>query len=282
MQKISFILLLLMTGASCVKTPAANGVLAEQSLSNIAYGKDPLQNFDAWLPAGRTTDSTKVMVLIHGGGWAIGDKSDFSSQLEGLKIFFPGYAFFFVNYRLATANANQFPAQEDDISALVQYIYDHCAQYQISKKWVYLGGSAGAHLALLQAYKHPAPIKPLAVVSFYAPTDLTDLYNHPPSAYTVQLLQYAIGTSPSVNPNLYVQSSPLHFVNNQCSATILLQGGKDTLVSPSQAYALQSALNANNVSNQLVFYPNEGHGWTGTSFNDSLEKIKAFLALYAK
>src|SRR5690606_25593021 len=60
---------------------------------------------------------------IHGGGWIGGDKSDFdvllnTENLENLKKEFPDIAVFTLNYRLATSNANQYPAAEQDIKKL--------------------------------------------------------------------------------------------------------------------------------------------------------------------
>src|ERR1044071_5357455 len=76
--------------------------LAEQSLSNVAYGSDPLQNMDVYLPPNRTIATTKVIIIIHGGGWNQGDKSDFTSYMDTLKKRLPGWAIFNVNYRLST------------------------------------------------------------------------------------------------------------------------------------------------------------------------------------
>jgi acetyl esterase/lipase len=56
--------------------------LQEQTSLNIAYGSDPVQNMDIYLAAGRSAPSTKVIILIHGGAWSQGDKSDFTSYVD--------------------------------------------------------------------------------------------------------------------------------------------------------------------------------------------------------
>ena len=53
-------------------------------LKNISYGSDAKQIFDIYLPKDRTLD-TKVMLLIHGGGWTSGDKADMNGFYDFYK-----------------------------------------------------------------------------------------------------------------------------------------------------------------------------------------------------
>lgn len=92
-------------------------------LENVSYGTHERNKMDILLPSGRNPSKTKILVLIHGGGWIGGDKSDFdvllnTENLENLKKEFPDIAVFTLNYRLATSNANQYPAAEQDIKKL--------------------------------------------------------------------------------------------------------------------------------------------------------------------
>ncbi len=52
--------------------------LTEKTELNVSYGTDASQKMDIYLPPGRTTAATKAIILIHGGGWSSGDKSDFA------------------------------------------------------------------------------------------------------------------------------------------------------------------------------------------------------------
>ena len=47
--------------------------------------QDAAQKMDVYLPAGRTTENTKVVVFIHGGSWNGGDKADFNTAIPLLK-----------------------------------------------------------------------------------------------------------------------------------------------------------------------------------------------------
>jgi acetyl esterase/lipase len=191
----------------------------------------------------------------------------------------PGYAFANVNYRLYNLNSgsNKFPAQENDVEAAIRFLIEKSPEYKISQTKALLGASAGGHLALLQGYKAGRSLNIYAVVSFFGPTDLTELYNNPGNPGIPFLLNAITGTSPSQNKQLYQQSSPLHFVNGKSPATLLLQGGRDILVPENQSVLLRNKLKDLGVAHQYIYYPNEGHGWRGDNLNDSLDKVAAFL-----
>jgi acetyl esterase/lipase len=192
----------------------------------------------------------------------------------------PDYAFVNVNYRLATLSANQFPAQENDVKAAVSFVLDKSADYVVSKQIVLLGASAGAHLALLNAYKYTDPVQAKAVISFFGPTNITDMYEHPIHPQVPLLLQILMGGSPQNNAASYRQSSPVNFVNKNTCPTLMFQGGKDMLVNPRQSEALKDKLEASGVPNELILYPNEGHGWSGNTLSSSFDKITEFLHQY--
>src|SRR6185436_7956948 len=150
------------------------------TMLNISYGTNPQQKMDVYLPANRSTTITKVIIMIHGGGWNSGDKSDFNAYVDSLKKREPSYAIFNINYRLANT-PDIFPAQEQDVKAAIEFINSKRQEYRVSDKFVLVGASAGAHLALLQGYKYSTPVKPKAIIDFFGPTDLVALYNNPPN-----------------------------------------------------------------------------------------------------
>ena len=117
------------------------------------------------------------------------------------------------------------------------------------------------------------------MVDFFGPVDLVDMYNNPASIFAPPAaLAAVVGATPTSNLTLYQQSSPVNYVTAQSPPTIILQGGVDLLVSPSQSVALKTKLLAMGVINQYVFYPTESHGWLGANLTDSFDKIAQFLA----
>src|SRR5690606_28595822 len=253
---------------------------AEQTLNNISYGTDARHTMDIFLPANRTASSTNVIILIHGGAWIEGDKNDFSGYMSTLKQRLPGYAIFNINYRLAINNQNPFPSQEMDIKQALEFINDKTNEYSISKNFALLGASAGGHLALLQAYKYESPVKIKAVVDFFGPTDLIGMYNASLNPLIKPLLESVTGGTPSTHNEIYLQSSPIHFITAQSPPTLILQGGMDPIVNASQSVVLKDKLQQAGVHHQYVYYAMEGHGWTGANLTDSFEKIQAFLEMH--
>lgn len=252
-------------------------IVPAKTLLNISYGNDTMQRMDLYLPADRSIDSTKVMVLIHGGGWAGGDKSEFAAALPVLQQQLPHYAIVNINYRLANQVTNHFPTQENDVQTALQTLVTNAVENQVSKEVVLLGASAGAHLALLQAYKYTAPVVPKAVISFFGPVDLVDIYNRQSNAYYKMGLQLLIGGTPATKPDVFKQASPIHFAGNQNIPTLLLHGEKDALVPVAQSKALKEKLEGAGVPVELVVYPAEGHGWYGANLTNSYDRIQNFL-----
>jgi len=274
----SFLLLFFLVTllSSCKKDDGSPQDLSVTML-NVSYGTNVQQKMDVYLPANRSTQDTKVIILIHGGGWNTGDKSDFNAYVDSLKKREPSYAIFNINYRLANT-PDLFPAQEQDVKAAVEFIYNKRQEYMISDKFVLIGASAGAHLALLQGYKYSTPVKPKVIIDFFGPTDLIALYNNPPNPLVQPLLLSVTGSTPTTNNTLYTQSSPINFISSQSPPTMILHGGIDIVVSPSQSVLLDTKLFISGVTHQYIFYPSEGHGWVGANLTDSFNKIQAFLA----
>lgn len=284
-MKQFFVFLIAITIFSCGKDddfkPDEPDITVEaQVLKDVAYGNDNMQKMDFYLPANRSTATTKVMVLLHGGAWAEGDKADLNSIVDSLRRRLPDWAFFNLNYRLASLSGNKFPAQEEDVKSAVKYIFDRRQTFGISDKWVMAGASAGAHLAMLQAYKNKQTISAKAVVNFFGPVDMISLYNFyvsndPGTAFLVSVL---MGGNPTSNASMYQASSPINFVSAQSPPTIILQGGQDDVVPKEQSYTLEAKLKSFNVKNQLVYYDNQTHGWSDpVIWNDCLNKIQDFL-----
>ena len=265
---------------SCQKNKGAIDTNIEaKTILGASYGPEPSQNMDVYLPAGRSVTSAKILLMIHGGAWESGDKADMRAYIDTIKNRLPGYAIFNINYRLSVNSSSVFPTQENDIKKAFDFIINKSAEYNLSQKVVLMGVSAGGHLALLQGYKYVSPVKAAAIVSFFGPTDMTDMYNNPASPLVpASYIAAVVGTTPSEDSLLYATSSPVNFVSSASPPTILLHGGLDPLVRPQQAVSLQLKLRDSGVINQYVFYPAEGHGFTNATVADSFDKIQEFLS----
>ncbi|HEY3369504.1 MAG TPA: alpha/beta hydrolase [Prolixibacteraceae bacterium] len=281
MRHIATIFSIVLLFVSCNRDPLVPDSNGSIVYTNVEFGSDAQQKMDIYLPAGRTVNATKTIVVIHGGSWTSGDKSEMTEVIDSLKLRLPNYAFINLNYRLAGNNAiNVFPTQENDVKTAIALYLSKSSAYEISKDIIVLGGSAGAHLALLYSYKNDPDKHVKAVIDFFGPTDLAAIWNEGPLP---QLALTAVtGKTYSQDPAIYTQSSPVNFINSQSPPTIAFQGGMDNVVIPEQTNILIAKLNLMGVTNQFVFYPNEGHGFTQASNTDALTKSLIFISKYVK
>lgn len=252
-----------------------------RTLMNVAYGKDSLQTMDIHLPEGRSAETTKSLILIHGGGWNGGSKADFRSYIDSFRKRMPEYAVFNIDYRLVN-RGNLFPSQENDVKAAIDHIAANAESYQVNKNsLVLLGASAGGHLALLHTYKTNDP-RIRAVIDFFGPTDLTAMYRRPWHPMVVYALEMITGTTPDANLEIYKQSSPVNFISTASAPTLIFHGEKDQIVDISQSKILKQKLEKAGVKHELVVYSGERHGWYGTTLTRSFDMIGLFLEANVK
>lgn len=243
-------------------------------IPDVDYGSDEKQRYDIYLPNNRTL-STKVIILVHGGGWTGGDKADMSNFVELIQQNLPEYAIVNVNYRLANSTTSPFPMQLDDLTAIVNDLKAKNENYIISEDFAFLGTSAGAHLSLLWSYAYDTNADVNMVASIVGPTNLADQAYLDNADETIQGFIDLFGAD-AVVPFLETYS-PLHRVSNSAPPTILFYGGQDPLIPNSQGMDLSDTLTTLGVTHEFTFYPNEGHGWTGANAVDTWNKLKAFI-----
>jgi acetyl esterase/lipase len=245
---------------------------------NVAYGNNALQNMDVYLPATRSAQQTPSLILLHGGGWNSGSRHSLSAYVDSFKTRLPNYAIFNVDYRLVSSKI-KFSDQETDIKNAVDFIVAHSNDYNINgSKLVMIGVSAGAHLAMLQAYKNTSP-KMAAVIDFFGPADLVAMYQKPWNEMIPHLMESIIGGTPQTN-QAYHDLSPVSFINAASPPTLIFHGKQDYIVDVSQSQILKQKLQDAGVINELIVYPNAGHGWFGNTLSNSFDKIEVFLQRY--
>ena len=264
---------------SCKKSDNTNQPLRQMDMQRVSYGSDTAQNMDIYLPAGRDTANTKVIVFIHGGSWNSGDKNEFTAAIAAIRTQLPDFAMFNMNYRLAQNTSTRFPVQINDVQFALNFIAGKQNDYQINvNKICLVGASAGAQLALLQAYKYNAESKIKAVVDLFGPADLADLYNHHPfPAEARPVLVNYLGATPTTNPDIYFQASPINFINAQSVPTKIFHGADDMVVPIAQSNALKAKLDTNKVKADMTIYQGEGHGWFDNNLQDTYQKTIAFI-----
>ena len=241
---------------------------------NVSYGADDHQVFDIYLPENRTT-STKMVILIHGGSWVLGDKSDMDLIKTLLLASHPDVGIINMNYTLADAENPPIPMQTDDISAVVEYISSEKSTLIMSDNIGFIGLSAGAHLSLLWSYAYDTNNQVDMVCSIVGPVNFTDTaYNGHPAYQPL----YQLFGSPSIE---FLESvSPYHRATATSPPTLLFYGGMDPLVPTSQGEDMDEKLTTLGVTHEFHFYPEEGHGWEGANLLDTSSKISTYIERY--
>lgn len=270
-MKKYLLLLLVATLWSCNSDDDGNQVnLEAKQTLNVSYGSDPEQKYDVYLPA-RRNNNTKVIVLIHGGGWTGGSKEDMNAAVAIIKIQFPDYAIVNMDYRLATESSPAYPKQTDDIASVLSHVKSQ--DYTISDQFSLFGVSAGGHLSMLYAYKFDTAHEVKVVCNIVGPTDFNDP-SYKGSELQTTLLPYLAGNN--ITEEFLAEVSPITHVSAQSPPTIQFMGNADPLIPTTQGTRLEAKLNTFGVSNGLHIY-NAGHGnFSPTDSQDIYAKLHAF------
>ena len=147
---------LVLVFASCLGcTGNANGGCIAHR--NIAYATVPgvdanLLSLDLYTADPMPSKPVPVVIWVHGGGWAIGDKSN-GMQVKRALFTGAGYCFVSINYRLSPKQQNgnpnriMYPVHEQDVASAIAWVHSHAAEYGGDPERIALmGHSAGAHL----------------------------------------------------------------------------------------------------------------------------------------
>lgn len=259
-----------------------------QKITNIAYGENDSQTLNLNLPKGKT-GTVGLILMIHGGAWIAGDKETYDDELEYWCEKY-GYATASINYRYASDDTHCDDILQD-ISSSLQKIKDLASEKSINIEKVLLTGiSAGAHLSLLYAYKcQEAPIKPVAVVNYVAPTDLSDLNFFDGGSIMdcfdifSKLCDVTVTTENYKTKEIQdklLQCSPINFVNGNSVPTVICHGKKDNIVPYSNATTLKNRLDFFGVKNDFVIFENSGHGLKDDK--KQTKKAKKLMKQYAE
>lgn len=248
---------------------------------DVAYGSDPLQTYDIFLPANRTESDTHVILLIHGGAWVSGDKADIQGIVDLLQPLMPNFAIINMNYRLTTKPDNPFVDQLEDVELALRELDIQSNTYNISDSYALAGVSAGGHMAMQHSYTKNSDDKIKVVGSIVGPTYFLDPAYTMATEPSFQILAAQIVGITGVaytETAFYESISPLSAVSRETPPTIQFHGTEDPLIPSSQGPLLKDRLDEFNITNELIIYEGEGHGWMDpNNWTDTGDRFKAFV-----
>jgi acetyl esterase/lipase len=256
-----------------------------KSWKDLNYAGDSMTYhlLDVYLPEVQKPTYPAV-VLIYGSAW-------FGNNLKGTDLATLGKALLDAGFAVVTPNHRssmdaKFPAQINDIKAVIRFIRANAGNYQIDTSFIGItGSSSGGHLAALtgtsgsvkqytvgsvtediegnvgQYLTYSSSVD--AVVDWFGPTDFLvmdscgssivhDAANSPESSLISGPIQDNKDRCALANPITYIDANDPPF--------LILHGDADPLVPHCNSELLFNALQEANVSSQFVLVPNGQHG----------------------
>lgn len=248
--------------------PDYNNVKLIQDVNYLEPGRT--EKLDLYLPEEKGGPRRPGIVIIHGGGWAGGDKFWLREQIAGTTFVRAGYVCASINYTLCDANNPTWPQNIYDCKKAVQFLRKNADLYNIDANNIgAIGGSAGGHLVSMLGVTGPdAGLEPndnqyqgistciQAVVDMYGITDLTKWKDHRKSA-----CRNYIGCDFEKSPQDYIKASPVTHVSKNDPPFLIIHGTEDTVVEMSQSLGFIAELQKKGVSVELVTVEGAGHAF---------------------
>lgn len=184
--------------------------------ANLAYGEQPLQTLDVFLPKAATNrGAAPIIVMVHGGGWCVGDKANLGVTQNKVARWVPkGFLFVSVNYPMISQGSDAL-AQAHHIARAVAFVQANAAAWGGDPhRLILIGHSAGAHLvslvnadAKLRTAENARPL--LGVISLDA--GAIDVVEQMPRVYPAMKQRYreAFGEGEAG----WIAASPFHHLD---------------------------------------------------------------------
>jgi acetyl esterase/lipase len=257
-------------------------------INQVAYGLDPRQSLEiAYRP--NDVSPTPLILFIHGGSWIGGDKAIMRRYQN--QVVDAGYAYVSMNYRFITSGATYLDML-DDIELTIRFLKDFSSDLNLdTTKMAIVGESAGAHLAMLYAYRNDSPIPIEFAMALVPPVDFTDpgyLSFGDPDAQL--LLANGLMATSLMSPDdiledgypaSWIDASPVTHLANAIP-TLIGYAGQDELIPMSNMQRFLEASSNINAPIQAILFPNSSHSLSGDpdKLNELLTTFFIYLQMY--
>lgn len=272
-----------------------------KSWKDLNYAGDSLKyhNLDIYLPA-TPKASYPVVISIYGSAWLANNMKGADLNSLGKTLLDAGFAVVTPNHR--SSMDAKFPAQVNDIKAVIRFVRANAAKYQIDTTFVGItGSSSGGNLAAMagtsrfvkkftirsstveiegqlgpnSAYSSSVD----AVVDWFGPTNMLvmdscggtytthNAANSPASLY--------IGGPIQENQDLTLLASPMTYIDANDPPFLIFHGDKDPVVPHCQSELLFEALQQAKVPSQFYLVPEGQHG-PGVQTEPNLKRMADF------
>ena len=284
-----------------IRIPSADVSHVRRKWLDMAYADtSQAQRLDLYLPEGGD-GPFPLIVHIHGGGFAIGDKRDIHllPLLQGLDR---GYAVASVNYRLSGEAI--FPAALQDVKAAIRWLRANSEQYHLDgERIVAWGGSSGGNLSAmacltadvpeledLRLGNAEVPCNVQAAVDWFGPTDFLKMdeqlvesglgradhseADSPESRY--------LGAKITEIPEKVQRANPMTYIHPEMPPILIQHGRLDAMVPVQQSIIFAQKLEQMVGPDRFEFDTLEGAGHGDPQFEseDNLKRVFRFIEHY--
>jgi acetyl esterase/lipase len=243
-----------LTLSACSPLSALNTLMpsdggSQLAVRDVAYGDDPRQRLDVYVPEG-ATGNAPVMMFVYGGGWDNGSKADYA--FAGLALASRGFVTVVPDYRLVPQV--RFPDFVDDCAQALRWAQSNAASHGGDPRRLHLSGhSAGAYnvmmLGLDGRFLARAGVRAGSIRSV---AGLAGPYDFLP--FDDRRTRAAFESYPRP-----AETQPVNFARRNTPRILLATGDADTTVYPRNTEALARKLRAAGAAVAVKVYPGVGH-----------------------
>lgn len=256
---------------------------------NIVFANTDTRDLqlDAFYPKNKSKKLRPAILIIHGGGWRTGSRSQHIPLAQRLAAL--GYATFTAEYRLSTEAL--YPAAVHDLKATVRWIRANAKKYEIdTNKIASMGFSAGGQLSallgntnnLLRFEGNIGDLKHSSKINAIIDIDGILAFIHPESGEgddrkSTSAATYWFGFSKNENPELWHEASALTHAGKNTPPTLFLNSSVDRMHAGRDDY--RKKLDTFGIYSEVHTFENSPHSFCLLSpwFEPTIEFIDKFL-----
>jgi acetyl esterase/lipase len=285
--------------------PMADISWVKRKYLDVPYAADSkAQCLDIYLPE-EGEGPFAVLIHIHGGGFAIGDKRDDHMDAY-LKALHRGMAAVSIEYRLSGEAI--FPAAVHDVREAIRFLRKHAAEYHLDPdRFITIGGSAGGNLSAMLGMNIPNgdfpgekaadtyevdPYVALAIDQFgpinFKTMDkqarengISKVEHDEPFSPESKYLGIAIAEATEEQTAL---ANPAHYMNENMTDMLVQHGTADVLVPYEQSVEFVEAIRKSQGEEKATFVPIEGANHEDKKFftDENMDVVFSFIEKHLK
>ncbi|WP_294610603.1 alpha/beta hydrolase [uncultured Bacteroides sp.] len=249
---------------------------------DINYANDSLEGhkLDIYLPGGEQS-KYKVVVLIYGSAWFANNMKQMAFQTMGKPLLDEGFAVVSMNHR--SSSDAKFPAQINDVKAVVRFIRAHADEYRFDTSFIGITGfSSGGHLSSLAGTTNGVKMYKVgdtemdiegnvgdytsfssqvdAVVDWFGPIDMTRMENCATTKGADSPEAALIGGTPAEHMDVLALLNPMTYIDERDPKFLVIHGDADQVVPYCQSIFFKDALSAKGRLEEFISVPQGQHG----------------------